>query len=39
MADLWELFKAAEPNLERNAFRKRIFACRLKLKALLQEAI
>lgn len=38
-ADLWELFKTAEPNLERNAFRKRIFACRLKLKALLQEAI
>lgn len=39
MANLWELFKTAEPALQRNAFRKRIFACRLKLKALLQEAI
>ena len=39
MVDLWEFFKTAEPHLERNAFRKRIFACRLKLKALLQEAI
>jgi DNA-directed RNA polymerase specialized sigma24 family protein len=38
MADLWELFKSAEPALQRNAFRKRIFACRLKLKALLPEA-
>ena len=39
MVDMWEFFKTTEPNLERSAFRKRIFACRFKLKALLQEAI
>jgi len=39
MVDLWDLFKTVEPALERSAFRKRIFTCRLKLKALLQQAI
>lgn len=35
--ELWELFKASNPGLKRNAFRKRIFDCRMKLKSILQE--
>jgi DNA-directed RNA polymerase specialized sigma24 family protein len=35
--ELWELFRASNPGLKRNAFRKRIFDCRMKLKSILQE--
>lgn len=37
VGELWELFKEGNPGLKRNAFRKRIFDCRMKLKSILQE--
>ena len=37
IGELWELFSASNPGLKRNAFRKRIFDCRMKLKSILQE--